>query len=356
MNAIAELHKSRYQGVVYVTGGGASLISDLLSIPGASRTVLDAQIPYSCSALSELLGTPLKSACSDVTARAMAIVAFERAVKLGTDRNHAFGFGLTAAMATGRVRRGRCRTYMALQTHNRTSVWELPLPRDGSRSEHENLARATGIDSLMWGLGLKETGPSLATLSATAQASVDELSLFSGAADFLGEPSQAVFPGSFNPLHEAHRQMRFLSESLLSVPVSYEICIRSIDKPPIDYISLRERLDQFGTDPVLITNLPRFIDKAEKLQPSGGLWFVVGVDTVKRIASLDYYEFKEYERDRIIARLAQRGDRFLVFGRVSEEGKFNTLESLAIPVELAKLCRSISEADFRFDISSTDFR
>ena len=356
MKSVSALHDSSYQGVVFVTGGGASLLTSLLAVPGASRTLLDAQIPYGYSALSELLGTGIGRACSDLTARAMAVKAFERALGLGASPTRAFGFGLTAAIATSRVKRGRCLAHIALHTHDFTSAWGLELPQDGSRADQEEMVRAAGLDSLTRGLGLQEKGPSLAVLSQTAQASTDELSLFCGAVDFLGEPGEVVFPGSFNPCHEGHREMRSVAERILAMRVSFELCIRSLDKTPIDYISLRERLAQFGTDSVLVTSLPRFVDKAERLRPAGGLWFVVGVDTIKRIASLDYYELREYERDQVIARMAQRGDRFLVFGRLSEEGVFATLESLAIPVKLAKLCRSVAESDFRFDLSSTDLR
>ena len=51
------LHASHWQGVVYLTGGGSPLLSDLLSVPGASNTVLEAAVPYAAKALSDLLGT-----------------------------------------------------------------------------------------------------------------------------------------------------------------------------------------------------------------------------------------------------------------------------------------------------------
>ena len=39
-----------------VTGGGTLLLADLLTVPGASATVLDARIPYANAALAEFIG------------------------------------------------------------------------------------------------------------------------------------------------------------------------------------------------------------------------------------------------------------------------------------------------------------
>ena len=50
------LHDSPWQGVFYVTGGGMPFVSEILSTPGASATVLEAQVPYANLALTELLG------------------------------------------------------------------------------------------------------------------------------------------------------------------------------------------------------------------------------------------------------------------------------------------------------------
>ena len=74
-----ELHNTDWSGVFYLTGGGASLIAELLNTPGASATVLEAYVPYASDALAELLGRAPEQACSAVTARQMAMAAFERA-------------------------------------------------------------------------------------------------------------------------------------------------------------------------------------------------------------------------------------------------------------------------------------
>ena len=80
------LHASQWQGVLYLTGGGSLLLSDLLSIPGASNTVLEATVPYASQALSELLGSAPEQAASAQTSRALSMRAHQRARDLGANR------------------------------------------------------------------------------------------------------------------------------------------------------------------------------------------------------------------------------------------------------------------------------
>ena len=62
-----------------VTGGGSRAISELLEVPGASRTVLEAVVPYAAPALIAWLGAKPEHFCEPRTARAMAMVGFQRA-------------------------------------------------------------------------------------------------------------------------------------------------------------------------------------------------------------------------------------------------------------------------------------
>ena len=65
--------------VLAITGGGSGAIADLLEVPGGSRTVLEAVVPYSAAALVEFLRGKPEQFCSARTARAMAMAAFQRA-------------------------------------------------------------------------------------------------------------------------------------------------------------------------------------------------------------------------------------------------------------------------------------
>jgi hypothetical protein len=82
--------------------------------------------------------------------------------------------------------------------------------------------------------------------------------------------------------------------------------------------------------------------------------FVVGADTVLRIAVAKYYPTTA-ARDAAIEEIQQLGCRFLVFGRVVH-GHFQSLADLDLPPRLAALCEPVPEAAFRADVSSTEIR
>ena len=82
MSTIQALHDSQWRGVFHITGGGASLLSELLAVPGASRTLLDGSIPYAEQALADLLGTPPEQAASQATARALAMAAYRQGAQI----------------------------------------------------------------------------------------------------------------------------------------------------------------------------------------------------------------------------------------------------------------------------------
>lgn len=112
---VRAIHDSPLLLVAHVTGGGSEAIAALLGMPGASRTVLEITVPYAASALRELVGNE-SAACSAATAAALAHRAHDRALGLAptADPAHVAGVGVTAALATDRVRRGADRAHLAV--------------------------------------------------------------------------------------------------------------------------------------------------------------------------------------------------------------------------------------------------
>ena len=55
-NNIKSLHESNVEFVLVFAGAGSHAIDRLLSVPGASKTVLEIMIPYSNNSLDEFLG------------------------------------------------------------------------------------------------------------------------------------------------------------------------------------------------------------------------------------------------------------------------------------------------------------
>jgi hypothetical protein len=138
----------------------------------------------------------------------------------------------------------------------------------------------------------------------------------------------------------------------LGQPVWLEISITNVDKPPLDFLTVRERLDQLGAYDVCLTCAPTFVEKAEIFP---GSTFVVGADTLGRIADARYYGGSQAARDAALARFDQAGVRFLVFGRAVGD-RFATLAELAVPSTLADLCEEVPESEFHEDVASTQIR
>ena len=357
------IHASPRRGVLAVTGGGSGTLAALLSVPGGSATVLEAHIPYSSDALREFLGSAPSQACSVETARALAMRCFLRARELGGD----FGFAITAALATDRPKRGAHRAHWAFQDTATARSWtcsgedaadahrgdaKLRLAAEfgrAARRKEERLVENMGLEALAFSLGIADE-PNLAGETATIGRYAE---VVLGLRSHVAERSfRAVLPGAFNPLHDGHRRMREYAARRLGIEVGYELCVANVDKPPLGYFEVQARLSQFAPSDVVVTNAPTFVAKARTL---GSVTFLVGADTLARIAEPRYYGGTA-ARDAAIEEMHVLGCKFLVYGRVGADGTFKTAADLALPPTLAAMCMSVAEREFRSDLSSTALR
>lgn len=363
---ITAIHQSGAKLGIAITGGGSSAIGKLLEVPGGSGSILEAVVPYSQAALEEFLGGTPDQFCSEPTARAMAMAAWMRAWHLAGDADpyQLVGVGLTASLISGTPKKGEHRVHVGVQTAERTASYSLTLNK-GARARHEEEQLAA--DLLISALAdncltrSEKFSASLSLLSGehverqeqVSEPAWSELLLGTRHMVFAEEPTslKGVFPGAFNPLHAGHREMMAQASERLG-KVAYEISITNVDKPPIDFIEIHNRLSGIGQHDVVLTTAPTFREKAVLLP---NVTFVVGVDTLVRIADPRYYHNNSAERDQAIEDIAAARCRFLVFGR-EFKGEFCCVGDVELPAALRELCDAVPESEFHEDVSSTELR
>jgi len=401
---VTRIHGTTTRFVLAVTGGGSRAIAELLQVPGASRSVLEAVVPYSEPAMIDWLGGRPDQFCAEPTGRAMAMAAYLRACRLGAARNEGAtgglsarvvaptvedaleqrlgatagrassgtqslaGVGCTASLASDRPKRGAHRIHVAIQTAATTVSRSVELVKGRrTRAEEEQVAARFVLNAVAEACDVEDHldsgiagGEHIDECRVTAPPSWQALLAGSvetvrhgGAARESGEPPRAVFPGAFHPIHAGHRRMAAIARQRLGVPIEFEISVVNVDKPPLDFIEIQRRVGQFVPEQVVwLTRAPTFAEKSARFP---GVTFVVGVDTLRRIADPRYHGGDPAAWLAAMERIAARGCRFLVFGR-EQEGRFVGLADLNLPSPLSDLCREVPAEEFREDVSSTSLR
>ncbi len=369
---VEEIHASGRRVVLAITGGGSGAIGELLRVPGGSRTLVEAIVPYDGASLARFLGGAPAHACSEETAAAMARRARERARALVPEATATVGLGATASLASDRPKKGEHRGHIAVATSDGVDMISIVLEKDHrDRAAEEDvvaravviaLARACGvaaphIESLLdpGDRLAEEHQPPSEPLGLLLAGAIERLTAFPDGQLARGAPTpRAVLPGSFNPLHAGHLGMAHVASWILGTPVAFELSVTNVDKPALGEAEVSRRLRQFEWRHVVeLTRAPTFREKA-RLFP--GTTFVVGVDTAERITHPRYYGDSAAMMRAALDEIAARGCRFLVAGRIDGAGRFVTVPAATIPGEYRALFSEIPEAQFRNDISSTQLR
>ena len=371
---VQQIHESPSRFVLAISGGGSGAITALCQTPGATRTLLEAIIPYSSESMTEWLGGKPDRYCSAGTARRMAMVALLRANLLDDTDAPRAGVSCTASLATDRPKRGEHRAHVAIQTSSFTATRSVLLEKGRrTREEEELLVSRLVLDAIAEACGLQpklelDLGDSEQFIRSQtiAPPAWQDLLMGSRAAVRIGGEEEGshgifrsteyegilLFAGAFNPIHHGHEGMAQVAEAIMGRQVEYEISIINPDKPPIDFTQMKERVEQFKNRTVWLTRAPTFVEKA-KLFPRAT--FIVGVDTLRRIADARYYGNDPAACRAALDRIVMRGCRFLVFGRNSGTG-FVGLTHLNLPESLMDICEEVPPDRFREDISSTEIR
>ena len=372
---ISTLHGSGRKAALAITGGGSGAVGELLRVPGGSRLLIEAQIPYDELALAAFLGFAPAQACSSDTAVAMAATARARAKRLVPAGTDLVGLGATAALVSDRPRRGEHRFHIAFANSVGIAHCTCVMAKGRrDRAAEEDLvsraivlwlARACGVTAPS-PRSLFDADEHYAETVVAAGAAVDTIDrLLAGELDrvtvqpdgqmILSAPQPFVlFPGSFNPMHEGHLLLARVAEELRQQPLAFEISVVNVDKPPLLGETVRHRLAQFAwKSPVELTRAPTFLEKS-RLFP--GTTFVVGADTAERLVAPKYYRDDEARMHDALEEIADSGGSFLVAVRLDAAGRVRALNDIPVPRRYADLFTEIPEHRFRSDTSSSEIR
>lgn len=355
------------KATIITTGGGSGIFPALLEAGGGSNTLLAGIIPYSIQETINILGGVPDKAVSLVTARSLAMAAYQKSLKLKEGGYDVVGIACSASLQrVPSEREGReHQVHVALQAKDWAHCSSLTfnkyegLSAESVRKLEEDIVTAMIMNELALGCGLNDFYPIDRMVGDFTQEEFHSKELgeiLSGERKYSvflngvvlpdgvieNNDNYALLPGSFNPFHEGHAEMLKIVSGKTGKKCLPEISLVNADKPATDFISIRDRLRKMGR-PTVITNAPTFVNKSQVFP---GISFIVGHGAYLRILNPKYAG----SIDHVCSIFTGNRNYFYIFPRSGKiEGLWGT-EDVVLPGEF------ITEHREYENLSSTNLR
>lgn len=377
-NIINEINERDFMLYGAFAGGGQSFINEFMQYGGASKTILGFNVPYAKQQFHNFVGAEVDKYCSEEGAVALARASYRECLLSNPSSKNLVGLGVSCSLATNNEREGReHKVFISIHKHNYTMVCYYIMTQGLSREIEETLV-SDMILAIIYNLSEFEYNgfnfPNISEPQSILTNFYESINLAANAMSFetakiidsrikfeMLEPNNVlqpchganicVYPGSWNPIHDAHIKIHDTASDILDDIVYYELSSVNADKGCLDYFEINKRAKQFNVG-FYVNDNPTFKSKVEYLKSLGynNITFIIGADTWVRILDSKYAGSFNKE---LYPFFKENNVKFLIFNRTGTAQE-DLVWSKKVYADI--LVQSEIAENFNFSLSSTEIR